>query len=154
MGVYPLYSPLLNIITTFSHTRGSVPAKVKNSIRRPAFFPHTWEWSLLSDFPVKAGLLFPTQVGVILMQNCVSEKSMTFSHASGSDPNKKITTISFYSFFPRKWEWSAFPSKRAFFNGLFSTQVGVILPTAGCKQACVDAFPMQMGVSLQNKYEG
>ena len=116
VGVYLFRGVIVQEVRTFSHTRGSVPTKVKNSIRRPAFFPHTWEWSLLSDFPVKAGLLFPTQVGVIRFPIQTGFFQWTFSHASGSDPDNAIFFADGGSFFHMRGSSRHKLSKKSLYN--------------------------------------
>ena len=75
-----------NAFDGFSHASGSTPMITNSIYKTIAFFPREWECACSWDYLWKKGQLFPTQVGVYLPLENLSEPESLFSHASGSSP--------------------------------------------------------------------
>ena len=109
----------------FPHTRGDVPRLSYQNYAGKHFSPHTWGCSEIGVRRARAGMLFPTHVGMFRCFCVRSCFNRSFPHTRGDVPPAHRTASCHRFFSPHTWGCSENPSPSSSRRSLFPTHVGM-----------------------------
>jgi len=126
VGMVPATPARLVGIYRFPHARGDGPVIAAAVIMRHMFSPRPWGWSHPILATIYSSRVFPTPVGMVLIQVECYDYETGFPHARGDGPIIRPLPRECPKFSPRPWGWSAFPIFSRFAWGVFPTPVGMV----------------------------
>ncbi len=113
----------------FPHTRGDGPHSYSKIFADKAFSPHAWGWSWLKFRWRIERRIFPTRVGMVLMQSAMLAAQQDFPHTRGDGPSIGLRLGHCLKFSPHAWGWSCAQSSNPERLHIFPTRVGMVRGT-------------------------
>ena len=110
----------------FPHTRGDGPRLPAPLVPALAFSPHAWGWSGTAGRQNRAGIVFPTRVGMVRLKKTIDEGRRRFPHTRGDGPSANLSDVASVGFSPHAWGWSANSPRATRSSAVFPTRVGMV----------------------------
>ena len=90
MGVDLEFRSIVTGFLSFPHTRGGGPVAARMAATKIEFSPHAWGWTGPPWHPARVTGVFPTRVGVDLVNRLDILYWLRFPHTRGGGPNLDI----------------------------------------------------------------
>ena len=125
VGMFRILKDLLRYSRRFPHARGDVPSTRDAAAMREAFSPRPWGCSARLLAKQERRGVFPTPVGMFLVETHDVDELRSFPHARGDVPTGADTPSIHPAFSPRPWGCSETLKIKFSTSAVFPTPVGM-----------------------------